>query len=147
MADESDLRRKIKKVFGVDLKWVEPNVRNTVGAGIPDCEIKIGKTNIPIELKYWKMTKKGLDCKMRPAQIRYHVMGSRDGKKSAILFASDVIGSAGEFYMCLVPNSKCPKYPYKLHAKDFRLVGFLCDDNKAVKQNIISTLLDREFWE
>lgn len=146
MANEKDLRRKLRKVLGDDCKWVEPNVRSTIGAGVPDCLIKVGRKEIPVELKYWEVTKKGLNCKMRPSQIRYHVMGHKSGKKSAILFATDVIGSAGEFHMSLVPNSKCPHAPYRLHAKDCHLVGFLCDDNKVIRNKIISTLLDAEFW-
>ena len=145
--ERDDLRRRVRAIMGKSCLWVEPNVKSTVGAGIPDCRfVLVDKTEVPVELKYWERTRFGLKCVMRPAQIRYHVMGARKGKRSAILFAEDIKGSAGEFMMYLVPNHKCPKEHYALKKKDAWLVGTSSDWDASVNFRIIETLSDEKFW-
>lgn len=146
--ERDDLRRRVRKIMGKNCLWVEPNVRSTIGAGVPDCRfVLVDKTEIPVELKYWERTKKGLRCDLRPAQIRYHVMGAKKGNRSAILFGTDVPGSTGEFYMYLVSNKNCPKEPYALKKKDAWLVGTSSDWDAAVNFRIIDVLSDERFWD
>ena len=144
--ERDDLRRRVRAIMGKNCLWVEPNVKSTVGAGIPDCKFKIGKDEIPVELKCWQRTKKGLKCEMRPAQIRYHVMGARQGKKSAILFCEQIAGSTGEFMMYLVANHNCPQEPYALRKKDAWLVGTSSDWDDSTRVRIDKILNDKEFW-
>lgn len=145
--ERDDLRRRVRKIMGKNCLWVEPNVKSTIGAGVPDCKFVLpDKKEIPVELKYWKRTKLGLKCEIRPAQIRYHVMGARKGNRSAILFGEDVPGSAGEFYMHLVPNTRCPQKPYDLKKKDAWPVGTSSDWDATVNFRIIETLSDERFW-
>lgn len=146
--ERDDLRRRVRAIMGKTCTWVEPNVGSTVGAGIPDCKFKLPDgTEVPVELKYWHRTKKGLKCEMRPAQIRYHVMGALKGKRSAILFGLDIVGSAGEFYIYLVPNSKCPQEPYDLKGSHATLVGTSSDWDVANNFKIIEILSDDAFWK
>ena len=148
MANErDDLRRRVRAIMGDDVRWVEPNVRSTVGAGIPDCVFKFGKHEFDIELKFWKYTKFGLKSEMRPAQIRYHVMKARQNHRTAILFGVEVKGSAGEFAMYLVPNTRCPKENYILKKADCFMIGYAYDNEASVKQRIKNWLLSKEFWK
>ena len=147
MALEKDVRRRLKAIMGKDVIWVEPNVRSTVGAGVPDCKLKFGSLEFPIELKFWEQNKLGLKCVMRPAQIRYHVMGAKKGKRSAILFGVDVKGPANEFAMYLIPNTKCPKEPYEIKKSDCAMIGYAYDDETSVKNRIAIALMSEEFWK
>lgn len=147
MVNERDnMRRRIRAIMGKDVVWVEPNVRSTFGAGVPDCKFKFGSVEIPVELKFWEQNKFGLKCTMRPAQIRYHVMGARKGKRSAILFGVEVPGSNKEFAMYLVPNTKCPKENYELKKKDCYSIGYAYDNEASVKLRIQQWLCGEVFW-
>lgn len=144
--ERDDLRRYVRRVMGKTCLWVEPNVKSTIGAGVPDCRFKVDGKEVPVELKYWHRTKLGVKCEMRPAQIRYHVMGAKKGNRSAILFGIDVPGSAGEFFLYLIPNHKCPKEPYALKKNDARLVGTSSDWDGAMNFKIVEILSDERFW-
>lgn len=69
----------MKEVLGDSLHWVEPGRGYSVG--VPDCEVRLPDYRlIPVELKLWEFKTKGLECKMRPAQIRYHFMHAHKNK-------------------------------------------------------------------
>jgi len=86
---ELRLRHWFKGVLGVDCEWVEPSRGGTVGAG--DALVKLPRDGkLSVELKVWSLTRLGLRCDMRPAQIRYHYMTWHKNKgRTAIVFALD----------------------------------------------------------
>lgn len=100
--NEKNLRRLVKKVFKDNVEWVEQARGSTVG--MPDCILNFDGHTIPVELKYWKRTRKGLKTVMRPAQIRYHKMAVKKNVRTAILFAEDIYGSVNEFWLYLIPG-------------------------------------------
>lgn len=102
---ELRLRHWLKDTVGEDhMQWVEPARGSSVGVG--DAIIKTPRGgDIPVELKIWKYTTKGLCCEMRPSQIRYHYMTwYRSKGRTAIIFAVDheIYVLAGQY----VPKDK-----------------------------------------
>lgn len=110
--DESDLRRVVRKAFGKNVEWVEPNVRSSVSVGVPDCRLKIGEEKFEVELKVGKLMKGAFKLDMRPPQVRYHIMGAKKGKKTAIMFAVPFVGSENEFMVYVIPGHACPRDKY-----------------------------------
>lgn len=86
---ELRLRHWFKDVLGEDCEWVEPSRGGTVGAG--DALVQLPRNGkLSVELKVWCVTRLGLRCDMRPAQIRYHYMTWHKGKgRTAIVFVID----------------------------------------------------------
>lgn len=146
MASENDLRRRMKAIFKKRVTWVEPNVRSTMGTGIPDCVLDLDDP-LPVELKMWKITKRGLKCPMRPPQIRYHIMNARKGKRSAILFGVPVEGSVNEFGMYMIPGSRCPRKDYEIALSDCVFVGMAFDWEVVVSARIEAAVRNRSFWK
>lgn len=116
---EAALRDFLRKLMPNKLEWIEPTRGSSVG--IPDVNISFGDLRIPVELKHWEWKRKGLYHPMRPAQIRYHTLAYRDGKKSAIMFSvpEEHLG----FHVYMIPNKLCPKDDYGLNAMDLTMIG------------------------
>lgn len=116
MAKESDLRFWLKLVMGKDeLRWVEAGFGGTDGQ--PDVNIGVGHSlAMPTELKMWKPKKPrgatalAIECKVRPVQIRYHVMEGRAGRKTAFLVG--VERDFNHFDVYAFPGSAVPITPY-----------------------------------
>lgn len=141
--DEDTLRRRLKRVMGKDVEWIEPAWGSTVGR--PDCDLLFDEVRYPVELKLWKLTKFGIKCEMRPAQIRYHIMSAKKGLKTAIMFGLPIIGSANEYYVYMTPGRSCPKDNYEV-IKDMFLIGTNAQLEKDMKKRIKETLQDERFW-
>lgn len=130
--DEKDLRKWLRAELPENqIKWIEPARGSSIG--FPDVVISKGTMSWPVELKHWKFSTKGLMCKMRPAQIRYHIMAHRNGQRTAILFAC----CSGLF---MIPGGRCPRSMYEL-----RLDGSIADVRN--KFDIYHHLQDEKFWE
>lgn len=87
--NEDGLRWAFRKIFpaerGFLIRWIEPAWGSTTG--IPDAELSNGDDRLPVELKYWFMTEKGVEAKMRPMQRQYHKLEAMNNRKSLIMFA------------------------------------------------------------
>jgi len=107
---ETDLRIWLKELLGDSLEWVEPG--RGVGAGVPDCKIMLPDNRLlPVELKLWVYRRDGLECKMRPAQIRYHFMTAHRGKgPTAIIY---LVLDADDWKVFLLNGRDVPKDKYK----------------------------------
>jgi hypothetical protein len=88
MAQERDLRKWLRSAWGKrGISWVEAAPGGT--PGIPDCMLDLpGRSTVPVELKWWDVDSKGrLECKVRPAQRRYHLIAAMQQRKTAFLVA------------------------------------------------------------
>ena len=120
---ERELRWLVKAVFsGVELVWTEAAHGATYGQ--PDVSVPVPAKNVnssiyktrrethwrlPIELKVWKQTRKGIECKLRPAQIRYHTIEAMSKRKSAIIAAVD---GSEQIDLLVIPGHACPRTKY-----------------------------------
>jgi len=145
MVNETTLRNKIKSIMGKDILWVEPSFGSTVG--LPDCELRFDGKTFPVELKFWKVTRFGLKCELRPAQIRYHVVSARTKIKTAILFAYALAGSESDYVMYLLSNRKCPKENYAVKIEQAEFIGYRSDDARIMKRRIQNILDNEGFWD
>jgi hypothetical protein len=118
---ESNLRNWLREVLGDRVAWIEAARGGTVG--LPDCLIKT-KTmaNLPVELKVIHEQKSGLKFTIRPAQVRYHALSARDGRRTAFL---GIVGERDRFVVSAVPGHRMPlQYPG---------VGFLAYERQCTK--------------
>jgi len=156
------------------IQWVEPSMGSTIG--LPDMLLKVGKSRIPVELKSWyyrknqklivkskrrdgrKIIKKMLPeenrvvAKMRPAQVRYHILSSRRGEKTAIMFSCHIQGII-HWEVYVIAGKHCPMGDEKIDMSKAVQVGSLRDlqggddSIKASRLKIIKTLSSPSFWE
>lgn len=144
---EDELRRVVRLCFPKGVEWVEPAFGSS--PGLPDVNIDVGYgISIPVELKMWELNKKGnLVAPMRPAQIRYHVMGARKGKRSAILYSLPVAGSSGELELFLLNGKYAPTDKIKHDViSNSTQVGLTCHLFGSIRYFICKTLVRDEFW-
>jgi hypothetical protein len=116
---EAALRDFLRKLMPKKLEWIEPTRGSTVG--LPDVNISHGNMSVPTELKHWEWKRKGLYHPMRPAQIRYHTLAYRDGKKTAIMFSTPDKHLGCHVWM--IPNKLCPKDDYGLESTQLTMIG------------------------
>lgn len=147
MAIEADLRRWLKAVWGPGLNWVEQASGGTVG--FPDVVLNLPSGQLPVELKMWRETKRGIACKVRPAQIRYHRLTAQDGGKSALLVGVDGIDKQQYEIFVLpgwaVPHSTYPGVKFELMASK-HLIAWSRDKNPGAKARLIKKLESEDFW-
>lgn len=142
---EEYLRSIIRQGFGKAVEWVEPAFGST--PGLPDCNLDIGGSQkMPVELKAWELNKKGVVvAAMRPAQIRYHVMGSLKKKRSAILFSIPMDDE--EFNLYLLNGKHCPKdkIEHEVH-KHMVHVGNTTHLRGSIRYFLVKKLNEEAFW-
>ena len=90
---ETLLRRKIREHCTM-VRWIEPTLGSSTG--LPDCIIKINNKDIELELKAWDLNKNGkFAAKLRPTQVRYHMLAHQTGKRTFIM----VLSPSGYIYV------------------------------------------------
>lgn len=142
---EDKLRELMRFCFPKGIEWVEPAFGSS--PGLPDVNIDIGGgVAIPVELKMWKMNNKGLlVCEMRPAQIRYHIMGARKQKRSAILFSTPM--NDKELSLFLLNGVYTPKDKLKNDVMEKSVfVGNTTHLHGSIRYFITKTLNSEAFW-
>lgn len=143
---EQALRDLVRWCFPKGIEWVEPAFGSS--PGLPDVNIDIGNgLSIPVELKMWKLSKHSkVIAEMRPAQIRYHVMGARKGRRSAILFTTPM--GDKEFNLWLLNGKYAPKDKLK-HDVDANMlhVGNTTHLHGSIRYYINKTLNSNELWQ
>lgn len=92
----------------VGIEWIEPAFGSS--PGIPDCRIVFKKKSVEIELKHLNMKKRGIEWKIRPLQRRYHVMGAKEGKRTAIL---STVNYCGRNNLILIRGDRVPLRDYE----------------------------------
>lgn len=141
---EGSLRNYLREALKKRINWIEPTRGSSVG--VPDTTIDVGAVSIPVELKFWEWRKKGLYHPMRPAQIRYHVMAHKAGKKTAILFATpdEHVG----FHIYMLPNKYCPQDDYGLDTVRHNLfvIGTEKANKELVGREIVRLLKSSNWW-
>ena len=138
---EADVRDCVRSMFPRNVEWNEPSFGSSVGK--PDCEI----SGIPIELKMWEETRKGVKAVMRPAQIRWHTMHARNGGKSAILYgvaASD--HKAGLIGLYILPGKFVPKTNYDWDNSKEEFIGYLKDHPINLRNSLLNIICGDFFW-
>ena len=144
---ELDLRHWLKE--NVDKKariqWIEPGKYGS-SIGAPDCYVHLGHEKVGIETKYFVEKRRGIMCKVRPVQRRWHHIAYQGGTKCAILAA--VVGVNGEKFIILIRGDKVPKRDYA----DDESSG--CKNGKlemsiVTKENLNRLLFDDSwgFWD
>jgi hypothetical protein len=111
---EGDLRKWLSEHaphVKVALQWVEPSLYGS-SIGAPDVIMAHG-VDIPVsvELKVLMRMTKGIKFTVRPAQRRWHHMGMRTGRRSALLF----IELASNNKLWLMRGDKIPLRDYASH--------------------------------
>lgn len=149
---EAKLRDIVRYAFLKGIEWVEPAFGSS--PGLPDVNIDIGGgVSIPVELKMWdnKFKSKSLSesavvAMMRPAQIRYHIMGARKGKRSAILYSTPIPDS-DELELFLL-NGKHAPVDKLLHdvKSNSVLIGTSEHLPGSIRYFITKILNDEAFW-
>ena len=148
---EATVRKWLKKVWapGGDVLWTEAARGGTVG--LPDATIRVPSNDedwdLPIELKFWERTRKGVNCKLRPAQIRYHRKSAVAGRKTALLIGTPVQSSnGGDVAYFLLPGKYAPvvNYPDML---PWVLVGHECTNVNVVFKRMVDFLNSEKFWD
>lgn len=135
---ERDVRMKIKRLWGDGLAWVEQSTGGTVG--VPDVFIPMPDGyRLPVELKFWEMTVKGLRCEVRPSQIRYHVMEARAKRKTAFIVGHVNTNMFPDRLHMLIFNGRdVPRENFPKRMPIFRSV--------SDKADIINAYLSKSFW-
>jgi hypothetical protein len=136
---ERDLRRWLKKVWGGGLLWTEAARGGTVG--LPDVTIPL-RFDLPVELKVWSRTSKGIRCEVRPAQIRYHRKSAAQKRRTAFLIAVDE-GDDGPVFA--FPGYQVPIEPYPTRLSLF-WVGTLKTPPAEARERLVAILEDENFW-
>jgi hypothetical protein len=133
---EHHVREAVRRMWAGDplgLSWVEQARGST--AGTPDVTIPLPRPwhDVPTELKLWRRTSKGLECKVRPAQRRWHTLQNRGGNRTAFIIGQERNGTLmlSAFAGHLVPMEDYPKggppvmFPI---ASKAALVALFCSD-------------------
>jgi hypothetical protein len=133
---ESDLRSWLREVWGEGLQWVEAARGGTTGQ--PDVLLPLKFGRLPVELKVWGVTRKGIRAEIRPAQRRYHILEARAGRRTAFLVAVDYPDDeTAELFV--FPGSLMPVEPYGR----LRMDGLPWDITKG---ELIRELERESFW-
>lgn len=128
---ESDLRLMMKGLLGNSLEWFEPG--RGIGSGHPDCHVLLpDKRRMPVELKLWLMKTKGLECDMRPAQIRYHYMNAHRKKDPTAIAYMTRLNEDEPWKVFLLNGRDVPQDRYKHYVVDKSI--FLCSMPVEQKQ-------------
>jgi hypothetical protein len=108
MENELQLRHWLAEQLSppITIQWIEPG-RYGSSIGAADCNVKCGLVLVSLELKIWETTKKGVKCKMRPVQRRWHHVSMRKGQRTAVL------ASVGN-YIILVRGDHVPLRDYAI---------------------------------
>lgn len=82
--NEKSVRNWLRFRFAArELEWVEPTWGSRTG--LPDVNLNLIDEKLPLELKCWDETRRGVRHEVRPSQIRYHWLEHRAGRRSAFL--------------------------------------------------------------
>lgn len=144
---EQALRDIVRWCYPKGIEWVEPAFGST--PGLPDVNIDIGNgISIPVELKMWQHNKRGhLVAEMRPAQIRYHIMGARKGKRSALLYSVPMGLTPTVLELYLLNGKYAPKDKLEHDvAKRAVQVGDTTHLHGSIRYFINKILNSTEFW-
>ena len=143
--DEDDLRRWLKEHWEGTIDWVEPGRGS--GVGYPDCNLNFRNVRLPTELKVWFWKRSGLSCKMRPAQIRYHMLeAAKYNRRTAIIAAW--LDPPRKTNIYLLPGFCCPLTPMdKIVPK--RSIFIASSDDKVVKSKLLNALVTKadKHWD
>lgn len=135
---ETDLRIWMKEVLGDDLDWVEPG--RGIGAGRPDCEVKLpDKRSLPVELKLWELKRKGIEAKMRPAQIRYHYMTAHRKKGPTAIVYMIKLNDLWQIFLLNGKDVPQDKYKHSVKARSI-FVANKSDKKSAARIKLINLL-------
>lgn len=139
--NESNVRTWLKKAWVTNLQWIEPG--HGASVGLPDVLLPLPDYQLPLELKFWQRTRKGIRCDIRPSQRRYHIMAHRNGYRTAFL-----VGMVLDAQLTLhaFPGLACPLEAYPQKLKLWR-VASSADPLEASKQKLIALLENDRFWE
>jgi hypothetical protein len=137
--DESRVRSWLKRMWGDGLVWIEQASGGTTGA--PDVMAPMpGGLMLPVELKYWKRSgMHSIRCKVRPAQIQYHVKSALAGQKTAFIVGTESTLRNADMSLFMFAGKDCPR---EERAQIWRLWRPVAD-----KQDIINNFLSKSFWE
>lgn len=149
---EGDLRTWLKAVWpAAELHWTEAGRGGTVG--LPDVSIPVyvrkkglpaDAWRLPCELKLWKRTRKGVNNHLRPAQIRFHVLEARAGRRTAIMAAVQDYEDE-PFSLVVIPGHACPVEPYEqLRGRWFKGAGAEC--RSEMKTKLCDLFNSETFW-
>lgn len=114
---ELDLRHWLRDRVGESgrkytVKWIEPSKWGS-SVGQPDCRLTCGRESVDVELKHLYLKTKGIEWKVRPVQRRYHHMGMREGRRSALLASVEM--KKGLVILILIRGDKIPLRDYASH--------------------------------
>lgn len=147
MANESDLRKWLKGIYGDELRWVEAGFGGS--AGLPDVNVPYGQSlAMPVELKMWERYRDGsIKFEIRPVQRRYHIMEARSGRRTA--FLAGVKNGNGTFDVIAFAGKYCP-----LGLRDPELVTYTVavlqkrkvDWSDTYRRRILGLLTSENFW-
>lgn len=141
---ENDLRSWLKKVWGSGLIWHEPARGGSVG--VPDVELPMSFGLLPIELKFWERTVKGLRCEVRPSQRRYHRLAALAGRRTAFLVLSSHPKN-NQFEVSAFPGFAVPMIPYPSPPILMTHINFEKASKVFSREQIVMILESKFFWE
>lgn len=143
--DESDLRKWLKEHWPGTIDWIEPGRGS--GIGYPDCNLNMRSRRLPTELKVWHWKPRGLHCKMRPAQIRYHMLeAAKHDRRTAIIAAW--LDPPRKTNIYLLPGCWCPLTPVdKLVPQKSVFIASADDKNAGDKLLKVLVLKADKHWE
>ena len=109
--DELGLRHWLKEHLTTKarIQWVEPSIYGS-SIGSPDCHIYMCSEKISLELKYWEEKRRGILCKVRPVQRRWHHVNFASGVLCGVLACVETKSS--NKYIILVRGDHVPKRDY-----------------------------------
>jgi hypothetical protein len=144
---EQELRDWVRKAFRGEVEWIAHGRGGTVG--LADCLIVIDAkgAQLPLELKVWELKTRGLCCKIRPVQRRYHIMASRNGTRTAFLVAIPSTADPDTFGLYMFSGKRTPLRDYPSPVVSLVKIGTSADDIAAVKRKLLATVHNRSFWE
>jgi hypothetical protein len=134
--NESDIRHWLREAFGEGLQWVEAARGGTVGQPDVLMPTKFGK--LPVELKFWSRTRKGIRAEIRPTQRRFHILEARAGRRTA--FIVGLQANEKDLSLFAFPGHRAPLEPYgKLWLSALPWW--------ATRMEILEVIEEPKFWE
>ena len=111
MENELDLRHWLKANLDrrASIQWIEPGKYGS-SIGVPDCYVTLDGNKVGLELKYFTEKKRGILCKVRPIQRRWHHIAYEEGTKCAVLAVVDTLHR--DQIIILIRGDKVPKRDY-----------------------------------
>lgn len=85
MRSEGEVRDWLRKQWPGSVEWIEPGRGSSVGHA--DANLLSKNLRVPTECKFWQVVGGKLLWSIRPAQIRYHMMSAKAGRRTALLYA------------------------------------------------------------